>query len=326
MTTRVTVLGASGFLGSAMTSALAARPVLLRVVARRPAYVPADARAEVTVHTADLADPDAVADAVAGSDVVVNLLKHSGDWRAADRDPLSRRVNVDSMRALVTALRREGPPPVCVFAGTVSQVGLPPDRPLDGTEPDHPCTAYDQQKLDAERLLLAADAVRGISLRLPTIYGQGPATHAPDVGVVAGMTRRALAGEPLTMWADGTVQREFVHVDDTVAAFLAAVDHPDELTGRHWLVATGQAHTLSDALHVIAKSVAARTGEPPVPVVSTPPPPHATATDLASVRIDPTPFRTASGWTAQVTLDEGVDRTAAALLAIRDTALHGGRQ
>lgn len=332
--TTITVLGASGFLGSALTTALAARPVRLRVLARRPAFVPADARAEVTVHTADLADPaadpDAVTAAVAGSDVVVNLLKHSGDWRAADRDPVSERINVGTTRALVAALdarRRPGPAPLCVFAGTVSQVGVPPDRMLDGTEPDHPVTAYDRQKLDAERLLLAATAagaVRGISLRLPTIYGQGPATHAPDVGVVAGMARRAIAGEALTMWADGAVRREFVHVEDTVAAFLAALDRPDRLAGRHWLVGSGQARTLRDALRTIAGSVAAHTGTPPVPVVSTPPPAHATATDLRSVAVDPTPFRVASGWTARVTLEEGVDRTVAALLADRGTVLHGG--
>ncbi|HYN94591.1 MAG TPA: NAD-dependent epimerase/dehydratase [Pilimelia sp.] len=316
--TTVTILGASGFLGSALTAALSARPGRLRVVSRRPAAVPADARADVLVHTADLADPAQVAAAVADADVVLNLLKHDGDWRGADRDPDSVRVNVATTKALVAAVQagRRPVPPLCLFAGTVSQVGLPPDRPMDGTETDQPVTAYDRQKLEAERVLAAASAggvLRGVSLRLPTVYGQGPAGGAPDVGVVASMVRRALAGQPLTIWGEGTVLREFVHVDDVVGAFLAAMDRPDPLAGRHWLIGTGIARTLRDALRMVARSVAAHTGEPAVPVVSTPPPAHATATDFRSVRINPIPFRVASGWSAGILLDEGIRRTVAAL-------------
>ncbi len=315
----VTVLGASGFLGCAVTAALATRPIRLRVVARRPAPVPDDARAEVEIRTADLSDPHQLSDAVADSAAVLNLLKHSGDWRSADTDPAAERVNVATMSALTAAFAAHppaaGPPPLCLFAGTVSQVGLPPDRPMDGTEPDHPRTAYDRQKLTAEQTLktaTAAGVVRGISLRLPTVYGHAPA-GAPDVGVVATMTRRALAGQPLTIWNDGAVKRELIHLQDVVEAFLAALDRPHPLIGRHWLIGTGDARELADIFATIARSVAAHTGQPPVPVVSTTPPSHAAATDFRSVMIDPLPYRTAAGWSARIPLHEGIDHTVATL-------------
>lgn len=317
--TRITVLGASGFLGSALTAALSARPIRLRVVARRPTPVPADARADVEVCTADLTDPNPLADAVDGADVIINLLKHSGDWRLADRDPASESVNVAPMRALVANLRGRrsaGAAPLCLFAGTVSQVGVPPEGPLDGSEPDRPDSAYDRQKLAAERVLKAAtDAgvLRGASLRLPTVYGQRSATSPPDVGVVASMVRRALAGEALTMWNDGTVRRELVYIDDAAAAFLAAVDRPGSVVGRHWLVGTGQAVPLGGVFRAVARAVAAFTGKPPVPVLSTAAPTHAVATDFRSQVIDPTPFCVAAGWSARVPLHEGIARTVAAL-------------
>jgi nucleoside-diphosphate-sugar epimerase len=284
--------------------------------------VPPDARADGEVRTADLSVPGEVAAAVAGADLIVNLVKHSGDWRGADRDPQSEQVNVGTMRALIAAVRagRAAVPPVCVFAGTVSQVGLPPARPMDGSEPDHPLTAYDSQKLAAEVLLKAATAdgvLRGISLRLPTIYGQRSATSAPDVGVVVGMARRAFAGEPLTMWDGGSVQRELVHVEDTADAFLAALDRPAPLVGAHWLVGTGEPRSLAALFGRISRSVAACTGRAPVPVVSTPAPAYATATDRASVLVDPAPFRAAAGWTARIPMEEGIDRTVAALAAQR---------
>ncbi|WP_234373188.1 NAD-dependent epimerase/dehydratase family protein [Streptomyces sp. H-KF8] len=62
----VVVLGASGFIGSPLTRALAGRPVRLRLVARRATPVPDGALAETEVRTTDLAAPGAIAEAVEG--------------------------------------------------------------------------------------------------------------------------------------------------------------------------------------------------------------------------------------------------------------------
>ncbi|AXG82297.1 NAD-dependent epimerase/dehydratase family protein [Streptomyces paludis] len=314
----ITVLGASGFVGSAVVRALARRPVRLRLVARRPA-VPAPGPAGTTVVTADLTDRTALAEAVAGSDAVVHLLLGDGGWRAAESDPGAERVNVGVLRDLVDLLRPAvpgAPPPLVVYGGAASQVGAPPREPLDGGEPDHPETAYDRQKLTAERLLMAATAdgrVRGISLRLPTVYGEGAASGATDRGVVSAMARRALAGDALTMWHDGTVRRDLVHVDDVAAAFTAALDRPAPLVGGHWLIGAGRGDALGDVFRLVARAVSGHTGRPPVPVVSVEPPSHAPVTDFRSVTIDSSAFRAATGWHPRTTLPEGVDRTVAAL-------------
>ncbi|CAM5597001.1 NAD-dependent epimerase/dehydratase family protein [Streptomyces diastaticus] len=313
----VTVLGSSGFVGSAVLAALATRPVRLRAVARGPSAVPHGA-ATVDVRQADLSS-GALPEAVAGSDVVVCLVTHSGGWRAAESDPESARVNVGIMRDLLAALGAErpaGPPPLVVYAGAASQVGLPPRSVLDGSEQDRPATEYDRQKLAAEELLMAADAegtVRGVSLRLPTVFGEACAPGARDRGVVSAMIRRALRHEPLTMWHDGTVKRDLVHVADVADAFAAAIDRPSPLTGRHWLLGAGRGDALGDVFHEVARIVAARTGRRPVPVVSVDAPADAPATDFADVTIDSSPFRAATGWSPRLPLREGLDRTVAAL-------------
>ncbi|MCT2589591.1 NAD-dependent epimerase/dehydratase [Streptomyces sp. N2-109] len=318
----VTVLGASGFIGSAVTAALSQRPVHLRAVARRPAQVPANGLADVEIRTADLTDPHALAEAVAGSDAVIHLLLYTGGWRAAAEDPSSEHVNVGVMRNLIGILEasREkgatGPPPLVVYGGAASQIGVPPDRPIDGTEPDEPGTVYDQQKLAAEQALMAATAagtVRGVSLRLPTVFGHVAGTDTFDRGVVSTMIRKALAGEDLTMWHDGTVKRDLVHVDDVARAFLAALDHPEPLNGRHWLLGSGLGEELGAVFGTIADAVARHTGKNPVPVVSVTPPDHAPATDFRSVTIDSSRFRSVTGWAPEVPLRTAVERTIAAL-------------
>ncbi|MEV6236653.1 NAD-dependent epimerase/dehydratase [Lentzea sp. NPDC051838] len=306
----VTVLGASGFVGSAVTRVLSKLAIRLRVVSRSP-ITPPVGRAETSVVTADLTDQTALAEAVAGSDAVLYLLLGDGGWRAAESDPAAERVNVGVMRDLVDVLRpRDGAPPLVLYAGAASQVGVPPREPLDGTEPDRPETVYDQQKLLAEEILLKATAqgrVRGISLRLPTVYG------STGHGVVSAMARRALGDEPITMWHDGTVRRDLVHVDDIATAFLAALTHPDSLVGGHWLVGAGRGDELGDVFQLVAQAVSERVGRKPVAVTSVPPPEHAPVTDFRSVTIDSSTFRAATGWYPRIPLSEGVRRTVAAL-------------
>jgi nucleoside-diphosphate-sugar epimerase len=314
----VVVLGASGLVGSAVAAALTRRPVRLRAVARRRSVVP-DGIAAVEIRTADLTDPAQLAAAVRGADAVIHLVQYGGGWRAVDDDPGgSERVNVGVMAGLVAALGPDaaGAAPLVLYSGAASQVGVVHGRPIDGTEPDRPETRYDRQKLAAETILKKATAdgaVRGITVRLPTVFGLGPPETVRDRGVVMSMMRRALAGEPITMWHDGTVRREVVHVDDVAGAFLAALDRPDDLVGGHWPLGTGEGRPLGEVFRQVAEVVAAHTGRPAVPVVSVDPPAHSPVTDFDSVTIDSSRFASATGWRPRVPLRQALERAVVAL-------------
>lgn len=309
----VTVLGASGFLGSAVTALLNQRPIRLRTVARRPTPDPAPGTAEREVRTADLTDRAALADAVAGSDAVVHLLAHrtsTGDWRVADGDDGAGRVNVTVMHDLIDILRdvpNTGARAAVVFAGTV--------RTDDTTVP---ATAYERQKLTAERALHVASgqgALHGTTLQLPTVFGQGTVSRIPDRGVVTAMIRRALADEPLTLWHDGSVRRDLLHVEDAAHAFVVALDHVVALAGRPWALGSGRSVRVSDLFHMIAGLVSARTGRPRVPVLTTDPPGTATEADLRSVTVDPSAFRSVTRWRPLTELQAALEHTVAGLAA-----------
>ncbi|MFE4373637.1 NAD-dependent epimerase/dehydratase family protein [Streptomyces sp. NPDC056835] len=313
----IALLGATGFVGSAVLRELAARPVRILAVSRRPAAVPPAARADIEVRAADLTEPGELSAAVAGADAVVLATLYSSataTWRVEDGDTAAERVNVGIARDLVGALaaRPAGPRPQVVFTGAASQAG-PTGKPvLDGTEPDRPKGPYDRQKLAAERLLLDADArgvLCGASLRLPTVFGPGAGPAARDRGVVSAMARRALAGEPLTMWHDGTVRRDLLYIDDLARAVVAGLDHTGALAGRHWLLGTGEGRPLGPVFEQLAALVAQRTGRDPVPVLAVRPPEHAEAGDFASVTIDASAFRSVTGWRPNTALTEALRRT-----------------
>jgi nucleoside-diphosphate-sugar epimerase len=308
----VVVLGASGYIGSAVTAALATRPIRLRAVGRTTPAIPDNATADITTHTADLTDPESVAAAVKDADAVMHLVARTSGWREPGAEAQGERVNVGVMKDVLAALGEQAGKPIVIYAGSTSQVGLPPTTRLDGTEPDHPETPFDRQKLAAERLLLAEDGIRGISLRMPTAYGHSPTTGSVGNGVLTFMARRALAGEQITMWHDGTVRRDLLHVSDAAAAFVAALDHADALSGRFWLVGTGVGTPLGDVFRTISGLAAQHTGNGPVPVVSVPPPGAVSEADLRSVSVDATPFRTLTGWRPAADLTEALRATVAA--------------
>jgi nucleoside-diphosphate-sugar epimerase len=279
--------------------------VRLRLVSRRPARVPPGGLAEVEMRQADLTTAGAVADAVSDASVILHLLLYDSgaSWRVAKGDLAGERVNVGVARELIEVLRgRRSGPPVVVFAGSTSQ--------------DDPVTEYDRQKLAAEDAFLAATAdgvLRGISLRLATVFGHSPTSHNEDRGVVVTMIRKALAGEPLTVWDGCTARRDLLHVDDLADAFLAALDNPDALAGRHWAVGAGEGIHVADLFSAIAAAVSVHTGRAPVPVVSVPAPAYATAADFRSSVSDSSAFRMATGWRPRVPLGEALRCTVVAL-------------
>ncbi|WIX90469.1 NAD-dependent epimerase/dehydratase [Amycolatopsis sp. DG1A-15b] len=317
----VVVLGASGLLGTAVTRELAARPVRVRAVARRPATVPPDPVAEVEVCTADLTDPGELARVVAGADAVVHLVAYitgARTWRAADEGDAAERVNTGLVRDLIGVFRQHRParPPVVVFAGSTSQVGTGGAGTLDGTEQDVPQTAYDRQKAAAELALEAATAagvVRATTLRLPTLVSRGTDDPSLDRGVAATMMRRALAGEPLSLWYGGTARRDLVCVDDAARAFVAALDHADRLAGRHWLLGSGAGTSIAELFGLVARVAAEHTGKPPVEITPVGAPGGAVPTDAVDFVGDPAPFHDITGWSARVPLRAALEDLAAAL-------------
>nr|AFV71300.1 PyrC3 [Streptomyces rugosporus] len=306
----ITVLGASCLLGTAIAAELAGRPVGLRLVARRRTPPP-EGRADVDVRTADLADDHAVAEAVDGADVVICLVAPTvrDNWRGAAHDTSAERITVGLVRRIVEAARGRARPPVVLFAGSMSEVGRSARAGLDGTEIDEPLTVYDRHKLEAERALEAAHAeglVRGCTLRLPALYGL-----PPGHGLVAAMVGRALAGEPLPMWHDGTVLRDFLWAGDAARAFTAALDGIDVVGGGHWLVGSGQATSIGELFETIAKVVAAHTGRPAVPVRREEPAQPLLPTDLVDLVVNPAAFQAATGWAPRVPLVQGLERMVA---------------
>ncbi len=92
-----------------------------------------------------------------------------------------------------------------------------------------PRSIYASHKQSQEQLVTLACEAVGIApvvLRYQNVYGPGQALTNPYTGVICTFYGLIERGEPILLFEDGLPSRDFVYVDDVVAATAAAVTHP----------------------------------------------------------------------------------------------------
>ena len=183
--------------------------------------------------------------------------------------------------------------------------GQPQRLPVSEVDATRPISEYGASKLAVEHYL-SAYAARGlietVVLRYANVYG--PRQRADgEAGVVAIFARRMLAGEPVTIFGDGTKTRDYVYVGDVVEATVRAAAGPSGVVAN---VAWGR--EVADL--ELFREVAAATGYPDGPT-------HAADRrgDIARICLDPTVARRTWDWRASVSLRDGVRRVVEAARA-----------
>ena len=126
--------------------------------------------------------------------------------------------------------------PVCLRCGEPLAVAPTPE-----TAPLAPASVYAATKLAQENLVLSVARANGLAayaLRYQNVFGAGQSLANPYTGILSIFAREMLHGRPIEIFEDGHESRDFVHIDDVVAANLAAL--AESATGVHAInVGTG---------------------------------------------------------------------------------------
>lgn len=308
---RVLITGGRGYLAANVMRLLATAGCHVTRLDRTPGAIGSDAAPDIRRLYADIREADVWERALEGIDIVYHFAAQTSVY-VAWQDPMEDiKANVLPMLRLLEVCRRKAWKPIILFSGSATEIGLTSDWPVDESVNDDPVTIYDLHKLSAEKYLkhyIREGLVRGAILRLANVYGPGPKSSSADRGVLNLMMRKAIRGEPLTIYGTGHYMRDYVFVEDVAEAFVQAAIHIEKTNGGHFLLGSGQGHTLAAAINLVAERAGLKTGRR-VPVQYVEPPSGLSPIESRNFVANITRFASATGWLPQVKLSEGIDRT-----------------
>jgi UDP-glucose 4-epimerase len=312
--TRCVVTGGLGFIGSNVVHALAGMDADVVVI---DGAVPAhggnqrnldDLARPVRTIVSDIGETDRVGPVVRGADFVFNLagqVSHLASMLDPRRD---LELNVASHAPFLEALRAECPGASIVYSSTRQVYGRPQYLPVDESHPTNPVDVNGISKLACEQLHLLYATVHGMNvtaLRLTNVYGPRQRLTTDDLGFLPVFVRRALDGETLKLFGDGTQLRDCLYIDDVVDALLLAVVTPD---ARGEVINLG--HTDALSLREIACHTNAAAGST-IDVELVPWPDDRARIDIGSFRGDFAKAKRVLGWEPETSFPDGVARTVA---------------
>jgi nucleoside-diphosphate-sugar epimerase len=249
------VVGAASFLGAHLVRALVSRRITTRAAVRRHGtpHRLSDLIQDADVHDLDVRDRASVLHVFgeARPSHVINLARYGVDGSAADRVRMME-TNVGGTGWLLEAAIAAG----CrrfVHIGSPLEYG-PSDRPLDEAEPPAPRTLFGATKACSTLLCLAAARSGMLAtcvLRPFMVYGprDKPGRLVPTA------IRAALGDRPLPL-ARGKSRRDWVFVDDVVAACLLALGGGAD--GEVVNVGTGRESSNEDVVRLVEEAAARR--------------------------------------------------------------------
>jgi len=225
---RVLVTGGAGFIGAHLCRALLRQGVAVTVLDDLSRGLRQNVPEEARFILASVLDPEAVVLALEGAEAVVHLAARVTIRGSVGAELEDSRVNLLGSVNLWQALPRSDVRHV-VLASSMAVYGPPlGPRLLCEEDPCRPLSAYGVNKLAAERhgaLVAQRLGLTFQALRLFNTYGPGM-RHSPYVGVLQIFARAIREHQEVVLYDAGRPQRDFIHVEDVVAGFMAALARP----------------------------------------------------------------------------------------------------
>ena len=310
---RVVITGGTGFIGSNLARRCVELGAKVRVVARTSERrsnldgIPG----EIAFMHGDVCVPEDMSKAVRGADVVFHLAAQTSHHVASETPVRDVEINCIGTLNVLEAVHTCAPEARVLMTGTVTAAGPAKVLPANEDQPCCPVNIYDANKLVCEKYMAIYGAVHGIhtvTLRLANVFGERQQLNNPQRGILNYMMGRAILGEPITVYGDGSLIRDYSYVSDIVDACLAAVGN-DSTHGNFYVMGSGRGIAFRDMVAAVNKAVQEVFGRSTT-IEFVPFPESEKKLDAGDFVADTARFTQATGWRPSVSFEEGLQRTA----------------
>ncbi len=302
---RCLVLGGAGFLGKHLVGSLEKTGYFVRSFDRAPSdklrgvYEKRDATNVEYFYGNFLSEPDIEA-ALSGIDVCFHLISTTIASTSNANPAFDVETNLLGTLQLLKCAVKSGVKRIVFISSGGTVYGVPKTIPISEEHSTYPTSSYGITKLAIEKYLDLYRSLHGleyVTLRLANPYGVGQRLDAQQ-GAIAVFLARALRGEEISIWGDGSVIRDYIYVDDAIDAMVRSADVNIQ-GGCVVNIGAGVGYSINEILFAIEKVTGRRTNKKYV---------EGRTYDVPANVLDISAAATLLGWTPKISLEEGLRR------------------
>ena len=248
---RFTVLGANGFIGTNLCLALLSAGGIVKGCGRSP-QPRKELLDQIDWLQIDLSTSNFTLGAVAGADIVVHLVATL--LPAASNSDKVRDINENLIGTLniLEGCKVAGVKKIVYASSGGTIYGSQKNIPINETALPNPISSYGILKnategyLNLYKYLYSLDYV---ALRFSNPYG--PYQMPSNQGLIAATIGKALKNEAIHIWGDGSIIRDYIHINDVISAILQSISLVDPVAPRVYNIGTGIGRSVNDILDSI---------------------------------------------------------------------------
>ena len=226
---KIAIFGGGGFIGSAVVDRLLEDSHALRIF-ERPRVEPHrqfSGDEMVEWMAGDMMSVHDVSKAIDGVDVVLHFVSTTLPGNSNDDPVYDVQTNLVATLQLLGAMVAKGVRKIVFISSGGTVYGNPAYLPIDEKHPTDPRVSYGITKLAIEKYLLMHQYLYGIKaniLRVSNAFGERQRVETAQ-GAVGVFLSKAILNQPVEIWGDGTVTRDYIYISDVAEAFARAVDY-----------------------------------------------------------------------------------------------------
>ncbi len=231
---KIVAFGGGGFIGSAIVDRLLLAGHQVRVFERTRVlpYRVFEESELVEWTTGDMQSPHDVAMALEGMDAVLHLVSTTLPKNSNEDTVFDVQSNLISTLHLLDAMVAQAVKRIVFISSGGTVYGEPKYLPIDEVHPTNPLVSYGITKLAIEKYLLLYQRMHGLEptiLRVANPYGERQRAETAQ-GAVGVFLHRALRGQMIDIWGDGSITRDYIYIGDVANAFVRAFEYDGEAT------------------------------------------------------------------------------------------------
>lgn len=287
------VTGGAGFIGSHLVATLIEAGHEVRIIDNFLTGKRENLHPQAKLFEADIRNLEAIKPAFVGVDGVFHTAALPRVQVSIQNPIETNEVNINGTLNVILAAK-EAKVKRLVYSASSSAYGDSVSLPLVETMKPNPKSPYGLQKYVGEEYAKLAALfynLETVSLRYFNVFGPRMADDGAYCTVIAIFLRQRAAGEPLTIYGDGSVTRDFTHVRDVVRANILAMTGEKVGKGEVINIGAGENHSVQEVAEMIGGEISYL--EPRVE-------PHDTLADN-------TLAKELLGWQPQVNFKDGID-------------------